>query len=1089
MSESPTPAFILGIDLGSNSCGWALIARENGEPSGLFRAGVRVFDAATEGDRESGQEESRNKARREARLHRRQLWRRARRLKKVFALLQQFGLLPPCKASTAKERQDFLNDLDKTIQASPWLAAKAASGCYPEPQQTMPYILRAAALDEPLEPCQLGRALFHLAQRRGFLSNRLKAAKKDEDLGVVKQGISDLRQKMAESKARTLGEHLARLSPSEQRIRGRWTHRDMFKSEFDAIWQAQVKYHPDLLTQERKKHLYQAIFYQRPLRFDPNVVGTCELEAGARRAPAHLLISQRFRMLQTVNNLRVLPPAETEAPLSPDQRKKLFEKLELEGDLSFAGIRKLLGLPKGSAFNLERGGEKSLKGNRTFADFFAALGERWLAISEQERDQVVEYLYSFEKPDKLQDAARKRWGLDATTAEKFAEISLEPDYMNLSRRAMEKVLPYLEKGLTFAEARKDVYPEQFEAKEPVLFLPPVESALHEIRNPAVMRSLTELRKVVNAIIRQNGKPAEIHIELARDLRKSKKQRQGIADRMRENERGRKAAAKRILDETGITDPSPEDIRKALLAEECHWECPYTGKSISMRHLVGHDSEFQIEHIIPFSRSLDNSFVNLTLCHVDENKTKSNRTPFEAYSGDPDRYERILTRVRKFAGNRGLVAEKLRRFQMTPDQVELSLSDFSSRQLTDTAYASRLAKRYLALLYGGLSDEQHSQRVFASPGQVTAYLRNLWMLNTILKDGNTSQGGTVPKSREDHRHHAVDAVAIALTSPGTVKQLSDAAQRAPLEHRRRFASLKSPWPGFLDSVRDVTDSIVVSHRVSKKISGALHEETNYSRPFPVAPVSPPATVAPVSPATTVAPVSPPAKRRSQTAATEVRVRKWLHQLTKSELQVIADEGVKQKVLDKLGVGDPKKVFANAENLPVFETKDGRRIPIKRVRIKKAVPTFSLGEGRTSRHVASESNHHLEIFAELDENGNEVEWDGVVVSMAEAYRRKKLGLSIVQREHGPHREFKFSLGQGEVVECDDKKEGRSLFVFRKVTQFTAGGIQAGFAPMNDARKAREMQVSRSWLWTTPNTLGERHARKVIVSPLGEVSQAHD
>jgi CRISPR-associated endonuclease Csn1 len=281
---------------------------------------------------------------------------------------------------------------------------------------------------------------------------------------------------------------------------------------------------------------------------------------------------------------------------------------------------------------------------------------------------------------------------------------------------------------------------------------------------------------------------------------------------------------------------------------------------------------------------------------------------------------------------------------------------------------------------------------------------------------------------------------------------------------------------VDSVRNVVDSIIVSHRVSKKISGALHEETIYSQP------------------TAVAPVSSPAKktRRSESPGpegTEVRLRKPLEKLTKSEVEDIADERVKHMVMEKLGDGDPKKVFSNKDNLPFFEITDGRRIPIKCVRIKKAVPTFPLGDGSTARHVTSESNHHIEIFAELDQGGKEVEWEGAVVPMYEAYRRLKAGEPIVKKEHRPGRLLKFSLGQGEVVECDDKQGGRSLFVFRKVTQFSAGGIQIGFAPLNDARKAREMQVSRAWLWTTPNTLGERHARKVVVSPLGDVSEAHD
>lgn len=1080
MANQQAGDFVLGIDLGSNSLGWAIVCLVDGEPAGLIRAGVRVFDAGMEGDLESGREESRNKARRDARLHRRQLWRRARRLKKTFNLLQRFGFLPAGDGSTSEKRQDFINDLDKSIRASELFKEKAASGNYPEPDQTLPYILRAAALDERLEPHFLGRALFHLGHRRGFLSNRIRPARKDDDEGVVKEGINKLRDDMQKADARTLGEYFARLKPSEERIRARWTARAMYEEEFEKVWKAQAGHHPELLTPERKKALQGAYFYQRPLWFDPDTIGTCELEPDCRRAPAYLLISQRFRLLQTVNNLRIFPPGETERDLTANDRQKLIEALELRGDMTFAQVRKLLSLPKGYAFNLERGGEKTIKGNRTNADFYNAFGERWLGMPPEERDRAVEYVHAFQKPDKLKQAAKEKWSLVDEAAEKLSEISLEGDYMNLSRRAMEKLLPLLEEGMTYGEARKKLYPASFGAGEPKPLLPPVEQALPEIRNPAVMRSLTELRKVVNAVVRQYGRPQEIRIELARDLKKSKKQRAQITETNRQNERARAEAAKKIMADAGVAQPKPDDIRKYLLAEECRWQCPYTGRSISMDALFGGESQFDIEHIIPFSRALDNSFANLTLCYVPENRSaKGNKTPWEAYGGDAERYEQILDRVRKFTGERRMVNEKLKRLSLNEEQLAAFLEDFRNRQLNDTAYACSLAARYLGLLYGGVVDAEGHRRIQASSGQATAYFRSLWKLSGILGDGETSKGGRVPKARTDHRHHAVDAVVIGLTDAGMIKRLSDAAQRAPLEHRRRFASLEAPWRDLVDSVRDEINRIVVSHRVSKKVSGALHEETIYSRPFPVAAVS-----------------SPPKKtRRSESAATEkteVRVRKPLAALTKSELEDIADEGVKKLVLAKLealGGGEPKKAFADGKNLPFFETQDGRRIPIKRVRLKKKTPTVTLGERRSAREVTPGSNHHIEIFAELDGHGEEAEWDGRVVSMFEAYKRKKAGKPIVQKDHGPNRRFKFSLAAGEVVECDSPKAERSLFVFRKVSHSSSGRIQMGFAPMHDARKAREMQISRDWLWCDPNPLGGRHARKVVVNPLGEVTEAHD
>ncbi|HVA01187.1 MAG TPA: type II CRISPR RNA-guided endonuclease Cas9 [Terriglobia bacterium] len=1095
MAEQPASEYILGIDLGSNSLGWAIIGLIDGEPAQIARAGARVFEAGMDDTKGLGNEESRNKTRRDARLHRRLLWRRRRRLTKLFNLLQRYGLLPPPPVGLSpasgnghrpplrpEQRQDLLNELDRQILSSAWFQAKAGSGLFPQPGHTLPYILRAAALDEAIEPYFLGRALYHLAQRRGFLSNRKQAAKKSDDEGAVKEGIAELRKALQEKQARTLGEYLSHLDPAAERIRSRWTARDMYQNEFSAIWAAQAAHHPDLLAPERKKEIYNAIFYQRPLWFDPNTIGQCELEPGQRRAPAYLLSSQRFRLLQKVNDLQIELPGKLPRFLTAQERGKLSDALELQGDLSFhksrrakadipSSVRDVLGLPKTASFNLQRGGEEKMPGNCTTAKLYAVFGERWLEMSAEEHEQAMQDILSIQKPATLKRRALDYWKLDEGTADKFCEISLESEYVNFSRKAIEKFLPLLEQGVPLATARKEIYPDSFKSGESKDLLPPVELALAEIRNPAVMRSLTELRKVVNATIRRYGKPTYVHVELARELKKSKKQRVAISENNRRNEKARADAARKIIAEAGITEPRPDDIRRFLLAEECHWMCPYTGKSISVRSLFGPEPQFDIEHILPFSRSMDNSFQNLTLCHVPENRSaKGNKTPHQAYSGDPARYEAILERVRKFGGDRQSLAAKLRRFTMGDDELEGFLDDFRSRQLNDTAYATSIAAKYLGLLFGGVIDPEGNRRVQATSGQATSSFRSLWKLNSILNDGPTTQGGHTPKSRDDHRHHAIDAVVIGLTDAAMIKRLSDAAQRAPLEHRRRFASLEAPWPNFVDSVRAEVGKIVVSHRVSKKVSGALHEETIYSRPF------------------TVAPVSTPADRQSN-AATEVRVRKPLASLTKPEVEKIADPGVRklvQQKLEELGGAEPRKAFSNPENLPRFPSSG---VPIKRVRISKAERPMVFGQGRSQRHVISGNNHHVEIYAELDEHGNEGNWGGEVVSMADAYQRLKARKPIVQRDYGPLGKFKFSLAPGEVVECDDNKHTRKLLVVRSVSEFTSGVIQIGFVKPTDARKKSDMIKSQGFIRIVPNRLREWHARKVDVSPTGEISEAYD
>jgi CRISPR-associated endonuclease Csn1 len=745
--------------------------------------------------------------------------------------------------------------------------------------------------------------------------------------------------------------------------------------------------------------------------------------------------------------------------LTAEERTKLIEALELGGDQTFPAIRKLLGLSRTAHFNLEEGGETRLPGNRTASQVYSVLGNRWLGMSPVEKDFVVEYLHGFQRPDMLRAAAVRKFALDVATAEKFASIKLEPDYFGLSRRAMEKLLPSLEEGTCYADAQFNAYGER-EEHQLFDYLPPVDR-WREIRNPGVTRSLTELRKVVNAIVRQYGKPMEIRIELARDLRQTKAQREKTWKKNRENQRTRDKAAKKILDEIGLRRSSNDDIRKVLLAEECTFACPYTGRTISMSALVGRESQYDIEHIIPFSRSLDNSLANLTLCYHEENRNvKRNQTPGEAYASNPERFQEILGRVKRFRSD--FAREKLRRFQMTTSEVEEAMKDFTSRQLNDTRYATRLAGDYLALLYGGRVDANGTRRIRATAGQVTAFLRNEWKLNTILQDGPTTNGGAAPKSRDDHRHHSVDAVVTALTDDGTIQALSRAAERAPLERRRRFAVLEGPWPNFVDTVRSQIESVVVSHRPQKKVSGALHEETFYSAP------------------------------RGKEVGSVRRVRKFLASLSKKEVNEIVDARVREIVLAKLrelGTEDPAAVFAESKNLPFFQASDGRHIPIKSVRIFKKLPTFCLGSRRAKRYVASESNHHIEIFAELDQDGREIEWDGQVVSLGEAYRRKREKMEVVNRNHGPLRKFKFSLSPGEIIECDASQGMRKLLAVRGVSLAQTGQIQIALVSILDARLKKEIVSGKQFLRPGPNTLRQWNAVKVSVNPLGDVSEAHD
>jgi CRISPR-associated endonuclease Csn1 len=346
--------------------------------------------------------------------------------------------------------------------------------------------------------------------------------------------------------------------------------------------------------------------------------------------------------------------------------------LGIHGGISFGELKKLLNLPARTHFNLERGGEKSMPGNRTNAHMHAVFGEQWRELASESKNEIVEKWRQEESEDELARYGQEQWALDKHTAKLFAGKRAEDKYCNLSLMAIRRLRPLMEEGIAFMTARMVLYPEQRE--EPRELLPLVKEAVPELRNPAVERALTEVRKVVNAILRKYGKPHSIRIEMARELRKPRKEREAAAKRMRQNEKERIAMKGRILKEAGLPNPSRDDIEKARLWEECGGICPYTGRTIEFSSLFGRESQFDVEHIIPLSRCVDDSFGNKTLCYHEENRhVKRNQTPWEAYGNDEERWDGILQRVK--AWKVGTTAAKLRRFELKSTE---ELEGFAAR---------------------------------------------------------------------------------------------------------------------------------------------------------------------------------------------------------------------------------------------------------------------------------------------------------------------------------------------------------------------------------------------------------------------------
>lgn len=1012
---------VLGLDLGPTSIGWSIIdmPTDGEDPAGgrVINAGVRVFPEGVDRDK-SGGEVSKNAARRLARAARRQLRRRAMRRTHVRCVLTEAGLWP--------EDPSLIASVD-------------------------PYELRARALDQPLSPEELGIAIYQLAKRRGFRSNRRTDEAKES--GKVYEGISALQNEMTAAGARTLGEHLHRLrsaaadNVNSARIRGRYTLRTMFEHEFDALWRAQSAHHPALMTQEVRSALHRAIFFQRPLLPTDFLVGYCELEPERRRCPAADRAAQRFRLLQTVNTLRVDDARGDERPLTPDERSAAIDSLSRHEKRTFDQLRRSLGLLETQRFNLERSEKSSVWGHRTDAALRKALkgAADYDSLSEPLKDELVMLLLREENTEAVQSWVMSRLKISAEAAAKLASVTLQKGYMSFSRRAILKLLPHLEAGAQMMKT--DGQGREVGALALAGYLRPDQRAVNvldrlpappeDIRNPIVLAALHQLKRVVNAIIQEHGKPDAIHVELAREAKGSIAQRaertKAIALRTRERDK----ASEAIREGWGIPQPSRDDIDRFLIWHDFNQTCPYTGETITQAMLFS--PEVQVDHILPRSRSLDNSFANRTVCLTRANYDKGDRTPFEWLSGDPARFDAMLQRVRHLGprGQRG----KQRKFA----QKTCELDDFLARQLSDTAYIARRLAAYL---------RQLGADVVCVRGDTTAALRHFWGLNNLLRDD-----GIDLKSRDDHRHHAVDAAVIALTDRSALQRLARITRTGEVRPRD---PVDPPWPTLRADLQGVVNAINVSHRPRRRVSGPLHEETNYG------PTDQPGVFA-------------YRKNLESLSLVEVgRIRDGaIRRLVQSRLRSFGIEGESSRSI-------PKEVWKEPLLMP-----SGR--VVKKVRLTKPDKTIVQLGPSTGRFVKTGANHHVAIFERRDVNGKIVyepiwvttlEAQGRAIVSSGLVRSGRPGASIVARHHPEDPNARFI--------CSVSTDDLMLVQWDGVTRllrYKTGASTQGQMYFVDARDARKDDAQKKFVVNANTLIQKRNARKVTTDLLGRMRWAND
>ena len=837
----------LGLDIGTNSIGWALCETKNKQVTEVLDVGVRIFSDGR--DPKSGS--SLAVDRRLARSMRRRRDRYLRRRTALMRKMADSGLMPANPAE-AKE----LEKLD-------------------------PYELRAVGLDRKLPMTHLGRALFHLSQRRGFKSNR-KTDHGDNEGTKIKAASRNLDDAMRDKDARTLGEFLhkrrasansARLIPSVRTRLGVIGHdekgkektgyefypeRHHLEMEFDALWKAQAKHHPKL-TDGLCAAVREIIFYQRALR--PQKVGKCRYNDEPRLSKAHPL-TQRRVLFETVNNLRVVAAGKKKRPLTLDQRDEIIHALDNKKptaspstmNFKLTALAKHLKLARGEHFSLESIHRDNIACDPVRASLShpERFGPNWSKLDIDAQWEVVRRIGKVESEDdysELVEWLESHHGLVPDNAREAAQAPLPPGYGALGETATRQILEKLqEKVIPYSEAVEacGMHHSVNRTGEILDALPYYGEILDRhvipgtgdkeddditrygrITNPTVHIGLNQLRRLVNTIIETHGVPDEMVVELARDLKQSDKQKEATQKTIRDNTKAAQQRSEKLGDlkqrDTGYNrallrlfeDLNPYDAMKRY--------CPYSGKRISVTMLF--DGSCDVDHILPYSRTLDDGFANRTLCLKKMNMEKGNKTPFEAW-GDTDQWKTIEGNLENLPKNK--------RWRFQPDAMEKfdTESEFLDRALVDTQYLSRIATQYLDALYtkGG--------HVCVVPGRLTEMLRRHWGLNSLLSDEDKK---TVHrKNRTDHRHHAIDAAVVACTDQGLIQRIAKGAKKDELDGAEEVArSVDAPWKKFREDLGKVLATTIVSHRANhgridtsaKKdgrdsTAGSLHNSTAY-----------------------------------------------------------------------------------------------------------------------------------------------------------------------------------------------------------------------------------------------------------------------
>ena len=814
---------VLGLDLGVGSIGWCLIEKDdNNTPRRILRMGSRIVPISS--DEESGYTRgnaiSKNADRTAKRTARKCYDRYQLRRQALVNLLKKLGMEPN------------KNLMFEQTPLELWQK-------------------RADAASKEITLEELGRVLLHINQKRGYKHSRLSNSDSKETAYV--QEVNS-RYVVLRAEGLTVGQHFAaKLKENEQesadgkkyynyRIKEQVYPRHAYEEEVKKILEVQSQYHSDVLTSDVCKEIGDIIFYQRDLKSCKNLVSFCEFESytikkdgkkitiGPKVAPRTSPLAQLSSILETANNITIRNRRNDELYISPEQRKAIAEFLDNHEVMKLTDLYKILNIGKKDGWWAGKAIGKGLKGNTTKCQIREALsglpkeqvdsltafkleidecvdeetGEVRKRIDNTKAEKQPLYrlwhlLYSIKDNDELTGALRHLGIENKEIIEKLCKIdSRTAGYANKSAKAIGRILPYLMDGVMYSEACGRAGYDHSRRVNPdrvlLTHLPQIQK--NELRQPVVEKILNQLVNIVNALLEKEGAIDEIRVELARELKQSKDERNEVFKRNSQNERKNKEYAERIK-EYGLT-PTRNRIMKMRMWEESEYTCMYCGQPVNVSEFLK-GADVEREHIIPRGLLFDNSFTNQVCSCRRCNSKKGMRTAYDFIADEKgqegldiyiDRINDLFNRkkISRSKFNRLMASHKayMRRKAQgkeTDEDKEL-WENFIDRQLRQSQY---IAKKSVEML------QQVCKNVYTTSGSITDFVRHQWGYDELLhelnferfkKAGLTAMVKQLQSGKEveverikdwtkrlDNRHHAVDALAIACTTQGMIQRLN------------------------------------------------------------------------------------------------------------------------------------------------------------------------------------------------------------------------------------------------------------------------------------------------------------------------------